>query len=231
MRIILFYSVILLFGYYIGPSVLKEITKFKRVPIALFSENQVITQNQYDKLYEEYVKTQYPDNIYEERLEIAKKYLDNKSYGVYHVLSPGMIVLIPENINLIHAKVVWCACLVDLLQGEYNKKFPALSLPTYIHKLHSQYNWKENDFIWAKNLVMNSTDPMFRYARMVFNSEIFSIQILALINEISYAEKFERDEGSQEKNYAARRISEYPKFCNEIGQVYHLIMPDKYRYQ
>ncbi len=78
---------------------------------------------------------------------------------------------------------------------------------------------------------MNSTDPMFRYAGMVFNSEIFSIQILALINEISYAEKFERDEGSQEKNYAARRISEYPKFCNEIGQVYHLIMPDKYRYQ
>ncbi len=86
---------------------------------------------------------------------------------------------------------------------------------------------------------MNSTDPMFGYARMVFNSEIFSVQILALINEISYAEKFERDEGSQEKNYAARRISEYPnrriseypKFCNEIGQVYHLIMPDKYRYQ
>ncbi len=87
----------IIFGYYIGSSVLKKITKFKRVPIAVFSENQVITPNKYDKLYEEYVKTQYPDNIYEERLEIAKKYLDNKSYGVYHVLNPGMIVLIPEN--------------------------------------------------------------------------------------------------------------------------------------
>ncbi|CDO49173.1 hypothetical protein [Bartonella tribocorum] len=150
MRVILFCSVILLFGYYIGTSVLKEIITSKRVPLAVFSESPVITPNQYNTLYEEYVKTQYPYNIYEKRLEIAKKYLDNKSYGVYHVLTPGMIVLIPENTNLIHTKVVWCACLVDLLQGKYNKKFPALSLPTYIHKLRSQYNWKESDFVWAK---------------------------------------------------------------------------------
>lgn len=70
---------------------------------------------------------------------------------------------------------------------------------------------------------------MLKYAQMLFDYEILSYQILALINEISRTEKFERDKGSQEKNYDARRIREYPKFCNEIGQVYHIMMPDKYR--
>ncbi|WP_246054713.1 hypothetical protein [Bartonella massiliensis] len=206
-----------------------EINKFRRVPIAAFSKSRVITENEYNQLYEKYVNEQYHYGVYDEYLKRAKLYLDAKSYGVYHVLNHDMIVLVPENVKYIHAKVVWCACLVDLLKGVYNEKLPALSLPTYIQKLRSQYNWKESDFIWAKNLVMNSTDPMFKYAQMVFDSEIFSYTVLALINEISNAEKFERDKRGQEKNYGARRIIEYPKFCNEIGQVYHIMMPDKYR--
>ncbi|EJF83005.1 hypothetical protein [Bartonella rattimassiliensis] len=229
MRIILFCSLILLCGYYIGTFVLKETSGFKPVPISAFSKSQVITSEEYDKLYEQYVNEQYHYDLYNKRLEIAKVYVESKEYGVYHVINRDLIVLVPENIKHIHAKIVWCACLADLLQNIYNERFPALSLSTYVQVLRSNYNWKENDFIWAKNLVINSKDPMLKYAQMLFDYEIFSYQILALINEISRAEKLERDKSNKEKNYGARRLREYPKFCNEIGHVYHIMMPDQYR--
>ncbi len=72
---------------------------------------------EYDKFYEKYVKEQHRYSLYNQRLEIAKAYVKSNEYGVYHVLNNDMIVPVPENIGLIHAKFMWCACLVDLLQN------------------------------------------------------------------------------------------------------------------
>ncbi|WP_375644443.1 MULTISPECIES: hypothetical protein [unclassified Bartonella] len=42
--------------------------------------------------------------------------------------------------------------------------------PNVISSLRYDYNWRENNFIWAYNMSMNSTDPMIDYAKKFLNS-------------------------------------------------------------
>ncbi|WP_375635504.1 MULTISPECIES: hypothetical protein [unclassified Bartonella] len=42
--------------------------------------------------------------------------------------------------------------------------------PNVISSLRYDYNWRENNSIWAYNMSMNSTGPMIDYAKKFLNS-------------------------------------------------------------
>ncbi|MDD9333388.1 MAG: hypothetical protein PV354_06915, partial [Bartonella sp.] len=66
--------------------------------------------------------------------------------------------------------MVLCGRYANLLQGDYNKEMAWANLPTRIHTLRHNYNWKEDIFVLAQKTSNELTNPMFQYAKKFLTS-------------------------------------------------------------
>ncbi|WP_375624347.1 MULTISPECIES: hypothetical protein [unclassified Bartonella] len=91
-------------------------------------------------------------------------------------------------------------------------------LPNVISSLRYDYNWKENDFIWAYNMSVNSTNSMIDYATKSLNSSSGNgisptLQIIELVSSMGAGH-----------NENTKQIAH---FCIELNTIYDMMKPRK----
>lgn len=202
--------------------------------ISVLSEyTGVESLEQYDKLYEEYVRKNYESSKYHQKLkeanesvEYLKKFMkstvdiphDENSFWRYLITLPSN----PPNFNILkhyHIVLVFCGRFADLLQGD--KSTPTVTFNDLQKKL-KEYgsifdDWKtiETVFFRAK-FETNFNDPMFEYAEKFLNSQ----------NGISRKEQIIRTE-HMILGHESVRLKNTANMCAIAVNVYNSMMPQE----
>ncbi|WP_375639089.1 hypothetical protein [Bartonella sp. MF74HXZ] len=90
--------------------------------------------------------------------------------------------------------------------------------PNVISSLRYDYNWRENNFIWAYNMSMNSTDPMIDYAKKFLNSSSGN-GISPITQVIDFVSSMEAGHNENTKQIA--------RFCIDLNTIYDMMKPRK----
>ncbi|WP_396584187.1 hypothetical protein [Bartonella grahamii] len=92
-------------------------------------------------------------------------------------------------------------------------------LPAHIRTLRSNYNWKEDVFISARNISNDLTNPMFKYAKKFLTSPdgmTPETQMTDLVSTINAAITLPA---------YSKIIKKVPQFCTDIQRVYYMMEP------
>ncbi|EJF86049.1 hypothetical protein [Bartonella rattimassiliensis] len=168
----------------------------------------VDTIEQYDHIYDEYTSKEYEGLSHFNKLSQAKQFVYSHDYQ--NIASKFDTILHR------HILVILCGRFVNLLRGEYNKEISWITLPSVINTLRYEHNWSEKNFIWTYNMSMNSTDPMFYYAKKFLNTSSGNginpeVQVVDLVTSMKV------DNG--------RGIKKTARFCKDLQTIYNIMKP------
>ncbi|ATO57817.1 hypothetical protein [Bartonella sp. 1-1C] len=177
--------------------------------LILFGCTNVDNLDQYDALYEKYVSTKYENSEHADKMQKASEYIYSRGYDDFFSRF--------HPVRHRHILMTLCGRYANLLQGDYNKEMAWANLPTHIHTLRYNYNWKENIFVLAQKTSNEPTNPMFQYAKKFLtspNGMTPKTQIADLISTI--------DAAITMPSYG-ELIKKVPQFCTDIQRVYNIM--------
>ncbi|WP_156851538.1 hypothetical protein [Bartonella refiksaydamii] len=169
---------------------------------------RVDTIEQYNQLYDKYASTEYEDFTHFDKQHQANQFAYNNGYQ--------NITAKFDTVWHRHILIVLCGRFVNLLRGDYNKEMSWAMLPSVINTLRYEHNWSEENFIWAYNMSMSSTDPMFYYAKKFLSSPSGNginpeTQVVDLVSSMRV------DNG--------RGIKKTARFCRDLQTIYNMMKP------
>ncbi|WP_254492209.1 hypothetical protein [Bartonella sp. B1099] len=173
-----------------------------------FGFTRVDTIEQYNQLYDKYASKEYEDFTHFDKQHEAKQFVYSRGYQ--------NIVPKFDTVWHRHILVILCGRFINLLRGDYNKDMAWAMLPNMINRLRYEYNWNEENFIWAYNMSINSTNPMIYYAKKFLSSSSENsispkTQIIDLVSSMRV------DNGKDIKKTA--------RFCKELKTIYDIMEP------
>ncbi|WP_375623515.1 MULTISPECIES: hypothetical protein [unclassified Bartonella] len=168
----------------------------------------VDTMEKYNKLYNKYVSESYIGSMHSEKIRRAEKF--SLSMGREYAFFEQ------EDILYRHLSVLGCASLMSLLRDDYNKMMSQMDLPNVIKRLRDEYDWSEEDFMWAYDVVNDNKDPMIYYAKKL---------IMTIDKSYDFRKEQVNNIVSQMKENDHKGLKQPSEHCRNLQTIYNIMKP------